>query len=688
MKKLVTLALALVLALSATAAKKVTRVSCVGNSITYGYKIPDREVNSYPAQLQKMLGDKFEVGNFGHSGTTLLRHGHNPYYKNIEFQQAMDFKGDIAVIHLGINDTDPRDWPNYRDEFINDYLWLVDQLKIANPECRIILCLLSPIGITHHRFESGTSLWLREIRDEIAHIACLLDVETIDLWDVLQSYDHLMPDALHPNAEGAGLLAKAVYKQITGDYGGLQMPMLYTDSMVLPHGKAFEISGTANALEDVTVSIAGQTQKVVTDLNGKWSVDIQPLKAGGPYTLDIKAKSRSLKYKNVLAGEIWLCSGQSNMEFTLNRSKDAKTDIPKAKDSQMRFFDMKLAHVTYEVQWEKSYLDSLNHLKGYLETQWSECTPETAAQFSAIGYYFGRELRDSLNVPIGLICNAVGGSNTESWISRDVLETKFPAILRNWTHNDFIQDWCRNRAIKNMGVDDASQRHPYQPTYLFDTGILPLEHFPIDGVIWYQGESNAHNFEAHEKLFTLMVECWRDYWKKPNLPVLTVQLSSIARPSWPWFRDSQRRLAKRIPGVQMAVSSDYGDSLDVHPREKEPIGNRLARLALNKVYMMRHVTPAGPMFRSVEFDGTAAYVNFENAKGMRSSDGKALRTFEIAGADKIFYPATATVEGDRIKLTSPDVSAPAIVRYGWQPFTRANLVNGEGLPASTFRSDL
>lgn len=229
-------------------------------------------------------------------------------------------------------------------------------------------------------------------------------------------------------------------------------------------------------------------------------------------------------------------------------------------------------------------------------------------------------LRDSLKVPVGLICNAIGGAPTEAWVDRNTLETRFPAILRNWLQNDFIQDWVRGRAAKNL-TNDAT----------------------------HLGRR-------------------------------------LNRPSWTWFRDSQLRLMKSIPNTGMAVSSDYGDSLDVHPTNKQPVGERLGRWALNQTYG-HGVTPSGPIYNKVEREGNALVVSFAYGDGLRTSDGQSPRCFEIAGEEGLFYPAQAKIEGDQVRLTSPEVKRPRFVRYGWQPFTRANLVNSDGLPASTFRGD-
>lgn len=671
---------------SASAKKQKTiRVACIGNSITYGTGIADRTNDSYPSQLQRLLGSNYQVGNFGKPGATLLYHGHRPYVKQEEFKEAIAFKGDIAVMHLGINDTDPRNWPNYRDEFVKDYLSIMDSLRAANPKVRIILARMTPIADRHPRFVSGTKQWHGEIQTAIETVAHVSGAELIDFYEPLYPYPYLLPDAIHPNPEGAGILAKTVYSGISGDYGGLQMSQLYTDYMVLQRDMPLDIHGIANAGEKITVSISNQKATATANNQGKWSVVLKPMNAATDLTLTVEAGSAAKVYKNVAVGEVWLCSGQSNMAFMLCQADTYKRDIDNVGDPQLRLFDMKARWETYNVAWPASCLDSLNHLQYYRSTTWQPTTPDNAQWFSAIAYYYGRMLRDSLKVPVGLICNAVGGSPTEAWVDRNTLETCFPAILKNWLHNDFIQDWVRGRAAKNLTNDNTHLgRHPYEPCYLYESGILPLQKYPIKGVIWYQGESNAHNMEAHSVLFKLLVGSWRSNWSNPTMPFYFVQLSSLNRPSWPWFRYSQLQLMQQIANTGMAVSSDCGDSLDVHPLRKQPIGQRLARWALNKTYGMS-VTPSGPIYKGVVRSADALIVSFDYADNLCTSDGKQPSTFEIAEEEGMYYPATAVIEGNTVRLTSPEVKNPRYVRYGWQPFTRANLINGDALPASTFR---
>ena len=685
MKRFLFACIALSLIAISLHAQKI-KVACVGNSVTYGYGLDRPEVNAYPAQLQRLLGDEFEVGNFGKSGATLLNKGHRPYMQQEEFKKAIAFAGDRVIIHLGLNDTDPRNWPNYRDEFVSDYLALIDSFRLVNPKCKIAICRMTPISNRHQRFESGTRDWYWQIQKSIEEIAEIANVSLIDLQEGLYNRPDLLPDALHPNIEGAGIIASKVYCALTGDYGGLQLSQLYSDNMVLQREEEIVLSGIANAGDVVTVTIGRQKKKAITSSNGKWSVVLDPLQTGNPYTLTISTSKKKYVFNNVLAGEVWLCSGQSNMAFMVKEGAEKREQLAKASSKpQIRFFDMKPRWLTNSEEWDVSVLDSLNRLQYYKETKWQECNEQTAANVSAIAYEFGMMLSDSLHVPVGLIINAIGGSACESWIDRKTLEFSYPDILYTWKENDRIQPWVRERASLNVKQSSNKlQRHPYEPCYLFEAGIAPLAKYPVKGVIWYQGESNAHNIEVHEILFPLLVESWRKNWNK-ELPFYYVQLSSLNRPSWTWFRDSQRRMLKDIRCVGMAVSSDCGDSTNVHPTRKKEVGDRLARLALHDTYG-KTLTPSGPLFRSVEFTNGAAFVTFDFNEGMHSSDGESLKTFEIAEHEGVFFAAMAEVVDGRIKVWSKEVKNPRFVRYGWQPFTRANLVNKEGLPASTFRT--
>lgn len=690
--------------LHGTAQKKL-KVACVGNSITYGMKLSDRETEAYPSQLQRLLGDGYEVGNFGKNGATLLRRGHRPYMEQEEFRQAVDFGGDIVVIHLGTNDTDPRDWPNYGDEFVADYLALMDSLRTNNPAARFIIAKPAPIADRHPRFQSGTRDWLQQIGKAVESVARVSGAELIDFHEPLYRYPWILHDSVHPTAEGASILAATVYGAITGDYGGLQMSELYSDHMILQRDRPLAIRGRADAGCEIVVKLVTKKGRVqayaqtTSDNRGRWQVTLPPQPAGEGYELHLFSTSANrfgsdqiLCYKDVAIGEVWLCSGQSNMAWRLEQS-DGGADAAR-NDEGLRLFDMKEKWPTDNLVWDSAAIDSVKHLQYYRPTAWERSSTDNSRRFSAVAYSFGRMLRDSLKVPVGLICNAVGGATTESWIDRNTLETDFPKILENWLHNDFIQDWARGRAARNLGLegkditDDFRHRHPYEPCYLFESGIYPLDRFPLRGVIWYQGESNAHNVEAHERLFRLLVKSWREYWADADMPFHFVQLSSLNRPSWPAFRNSQRLLSAEIPHTGMVITSDLGDRADVHYRNKCPVGERMALLALAADYGHAAVG-ASPEISSAVQRGGEVVLTFKPAQGVKTSDGRAPRTFELADEDGLYHPAQAVLRDGAVVLRCPSVVAvPRFVRYAWQPYSRANLVGPTGLPVSTFRAEV
>ena len=683
MKRLL-LSLLLLLFLLPLSARRTIKVACVGNSITYGTGVANREQNAYPVVLQRLLGKGYQVENFGKPGATLLRHGHRPYFDQPEFRAALQFRPDIAVIHLGINDTDPRNWPNYRDEFIPDYLALIDSLRAVNPHVRILVARLTPIGVDHPRFDSGTRKWREEISQAVQQVADIAHVEWIDFYASLVAHPDWMPDAVHPDARGAEVLAKVAYSGITGRYGGLQLPPVFGDNMVLQRNISFYLKGTADAGETVVVRLGGkELARGVTDARGVWNVRIPALTAVDSTTFTVSTARRTLTYHNVAVGEVWLCSGQSNMAFKLRQSSDAARDLPKATDRGLRLYHMQPRWETDNVEWDSAAVDSVSRLQYYRPARWVASSPQSAADFSAVAYYMGRMLRDSLRVPVGLICNAVGGTPIESWIDRPTLEEYYPQVLRHWKNNDFVMDWVRGRAAKNLARRPGG-RHPYHPAYCFETGMVPLLDFPLRGVAWYQGESNAHNPDSWR--FDLLARSWRMRTGDISLPFYIVQLSGIERPSWPWLRNTQRLAQRSVFATQMVVTSDLGLRHDVHPPYKRPVGERLAQSMLRHTYG-RSTAPVSPeVGQQSSAKDDRVELDLREAQGLHGSDGQPLRGFEIAGADELFYPATVQLDAEgKVQLRSSEVAKPCYVRYGWQPFPTCNVVNAAGLPLGTFR---
>lgn len=567
-----------VLPLAAGKPKKPIKVSCMGNSITYGLKLENREQEAYPVQLQRMLGKNYLVGNFGKPGATLLRRGHRPYMEQEEFRKAMEFAGDIVIIHLGINDTDPRDWPVCGEDFIQDYLALIDSLKSVNPYARILVARMTPIGHTHPRFLTGTKQYHGEIQRAIEQVAELSGVQLFDFYEPLYHYPWMLPDAVHPTAEGATFMAQAAYSAITGKFGGLQLPVWYSNNMVLPRDRTFPIRGLADTGETVRVTLAGAHYETVAGKDGRWEVKAGPFPAMQSTRLSISAGKKTLKFDNVALGDLWLASGQSNMEMELCQTASAGEA---AADPNLRLLDMKALWRTNDVAWSPQAVDSVRHLQYFQPAGWTVATPESIGRFSAVGYHFGKVLRDSLLVPVGIVCNAVGGSTAESWVDRELLETQYPEILQDWLNNPLIMEWARERAAKNLSQGEGS-RHPYEPCYLWEAGILPLKDLPVEGILWYQGESNADNIGSHEELFPLLVDSWRGVFGP--VPFYYAQLSSMNRPSWPAFRASQARLVYCRENLGMVKTEDLGEWEEVHYKNKKPVGERFAALALQDHY--------------------------------------------------------------------------------------------------------
>lgn len=671
------------------AQKAILKVACIGDSVTAGYLLSDATNESYPSQLQILMGRQYEVKNFGHSGATLLKKGSKPYSNTTECADAIAYRPDIAIIHLGLNDTDPRNWPNYNTEFDADYTWLIDALKKQNPTVKIYICRLTPIFNEHPRFKSGTRDWFWQIQSHISNIAKANQVGLIDLHEKLYRRPDLFPDALHPTKEGATILAKTVYENITQDFGGLKLAAVFTDNMVLQRNQPISVYGTANGGDTIEVTFKQQKKNVIADKYGKWKITFPSLTKGGPYEMTVQSKETNIILKNILIGDVWFCSGQSNMAFQLQNSENGSVEVKKViANSTIRLFNAKAIRDTDETAWDAATLVKTNQLE-YFSGSWSVCDSISVKDFSAIAYYFGKNIAREENVPVGLIQVAVGGSPIESWIDRNTLEydDKVVDVLTNWRKSDFIMPWVRERANVNLkNATNPKQRHPYDPSYNFEAGVEAFTKFPLKGVIWYQGESNVHNVELYEHLMQKLVESWRKAWDT-NLPFYYVQLSSMERPTWPVFRDMQNRLQNKIPNSGMAISMDYGETLNVHPIKKKEVADRLALLALRNTYG-KDVIANGPSAVKAIQKGDNILVSFALAKQLTTADKKELIGFELVNDKGIHFQSKAAIVKNQVQITIPKGEKIKTVLYAWKPFTTANLVNEAGLPCSTFKLEL
>ncbi len=676
----------LIVILSIPSYSQTVKVACIGDSVTYGYGIENSEENSYPAQLQQLLGANYKVENFGFSGATMLKNGHKPYWEKEVFKKSQEFEPNIVVIHLGLNDQGNNNWPQHKDEFENDYLEMIELYKNLPSKPKVIICRLTPTFSGHHWFEEGMRENFKEIQAKIEQIGEKASVELIDLHEPLYRFPEYFPDNLHPTKEGAKIIAQKVYGAISGNYGGLKVPLLYGENMVLQRNNPINFEGTANYNEKITAEFNKETKTTTTDFNGNWKITFEPMQAGGPFPLKIASTNATININNVYVGEVWLASGQSNMDFKVHSMESAASVLKDSLNNNIFLFSMD-GKVLSGQKFTEDELLNCNAANYFKSSGWQKTTSKNLEDFSAIAYAFAYNLQKKLNIPIGVICNAIGGSPIQSWIGRESMEQTHTTVdLLNDTHlNPLVDSWVAERIVLNMedvSISKIKARHPYDPTFLFDAGIQPIKNYAIKGVIWYQGESNAEQTALHSKLFKMLVNDWRMHFKNPEMPFYFVQLSSINRPTWGTFRDAQRKLLA-IPNTGMAVSSDIGHPADVHPKEKWPVGTRLSKIALHKNYSFTNEF-SGPLLDFVNVKGNKLQVHFKHAAGLTTSNGEKVKDIFIANSDKIFVPANAKINNNTLEVWSSEIKNPRYVKYGYTPFTNGNLINKYSLPASTF----
>ncbi len=528
---------------------------------------------------------------------------------------------------------------------------------------------------------------------------------------------------------------------------------LFSDHMVLQSGMAVPIWGTASPGEKVTVTFEGQSKSATTGADGKWMVKLAKLKAGGPNEMTIAGKN-TITIKDVLVGEVWLGSGQSNMTFYVSTKGpghqpygmlDEEKEIAAANYPQLRMFTVKTT---------KSYVPEAD-----VEGIWEVCSPATVANFSAAGYLFGRDLNQALKEPVGILLSAYGASTAEAWVPREAMaaDPKLKPMLDKFdAREDYFkahptgsndaeappapQTLNARAGAPRPGAPPTPVRDPaqdqHQPTVLWNGQIAPLVPYAIKGAIWYQGESivgGADGLMLYPHTMDVMVTEWRKHWGEGNFPFYAVQLAGQKNVSNnPMVREEQAKILA-LPNTGLAITIDTGEATNVHPKNKEPLGDRLSRIALANAYG-RKVEFSGPMYASMKVQGSAIRVKFTHAAGLKAAptpnelvgllpdspvapraaavpgaprtapapvlvtssapnpaaiaDAAHLHWFQIAGADQKFVDAEAKIDGDSVVVSSPQVSAPVAVRYAWDDYPdTANLYNSAGLPAAPFRTD-
>jgi sialate O-acetylesterase len=489
---------------------------------------------------------------------------------------------------------------------------------------------------------------------------------------------------------------------------GVKLPAIFGDNMVLQQKTNAPIWGCAEPGEKIHIQASWRQSGISTTANneGKWQAKIKTPKAGGPFTISITGRNK-IVLKDVLIGEVWVCSGQSNMALQVENVNDAKKEKASATYPNVRFFTVNKA-IT-----DKPQSDCAG--------SWSECTPDTVGDFSATAYFFGRQLHHELDVPIGLIHASVGGTPVEAWTRIESLQSEPDAapILERYAkgvanfdqatkeHAQKLKEWEEDakKAVAehlpepskpyNLLMAQTGPGHFQSPGGLYNGMIAPLIPYRIRGVIWYQGEDNALRAWQYRKLFPVMINSWRNEWGQGEFPFYYVQIApfdysifdkSLSEPICPELREAQM-MAMIVPNTGMAVTMDVDDTNNIHPKNKQDVGKRLALWALAKTYGQKGIVYSGPLYKEMKMESSKIRISFDYVGSGLMSKGDRLTHFTIAGQDREFVEADAQIDGNTIVVSSEKVKNPVAVRFAWSNTAVPNLFNKEGLPASSFRTD-
>jgi sialate O-acetylesterase len=468
----------------------------------------------------------------------------------------------------------------------------------------------------------------------------------------------------------AGLL---VAWSCVGARADVSLNNMFGDHMVLQQGIRNKVWGKADPGEAVTVTLGLQTHATKAAADGSWHVLLDAvMEYGGPHTLTVKGKN-TVTFNDVLIGEVWVCSGQSNMAWSVNQSNDPDLEKAAAKYPQIRFVTVPQVG-TQEPQWN-------------FNGKWAACTPETVGDFSAVGYFFGRQLHQTLDVPVGLIDNAWGGSAAEAWVRRDKLAAhpRLKAIHDRWVK------------LESAEQPEAKQlKGNHRPGNIHSGVLSPSIGYGIRGVIWYQGEANAARAHQYRELFPFMIASWREEWGLGEFPFYWVQLADYQaeKPepgdsAWAEIREAQTMTLEAVPNGGQAVIVDLGEGKDIHPKNKQDVAKRLARWALAETYKVPGIACKSPRFKAMEQQGAKIVLSFDDvAGGWRPFDVAEPIGFTIAGADKKFVSAKAAIAKDgRVEVWSDAVPEPVAVRYAWADNPVCNMYSADGLPLTPFRTD-
>jgi sialate O-acetylesterase len=471
----------------------------------------------------------------------------------------------------------------------------------------------------------------------------------------------------------------------------LKLHALFSDGMVLQSDFACPVWGTVEPGEEVSVAIAGQKKTAKTGADGKWSLKLDPLKSGGPHELIVGGRT-TVTVRDVFVGEVWVCSGQSNMEWVVNNSNNAADEKAAANFPQIRHFLVP----------KRQEAAPVSDVAG----SWKVCSPETVGGFTAVGYFFGRELHQKLKVPVGLIHTSWGGTAAEVWTSKRVLDATdaFKPMVEGYVKRSeayekqvaAYKEAAEKAKAEGKPAPKAPTGKPMMPSCLYNGMIANIIPYGIRGAVWYQGESNASRAKEYQTLFPAMIKNWREDWGQGDFPFGFVQLANFksnknekldlpVESSWAELREAQT-MTLSLPRTGMAVIIDIGHPTDIHPRNKQDVGRRLALWAQSQVYQ-KDLEYSGPIYESMKAEEGKIRLSFNHVGRGLEVKGEKLIGFSIAGEDHTFHWADARIDGKTVVVSCDKVAKPAAVRYAWADYPECNLYNKEGLPASPFRTD-
>ena len=484
-------------------------------------------------------------------------------------------------------------------------------------------------------------------------------------------------------------------------YADVRLPAIFSDNMILQREMKVPVWGWADPGEKVVVKLGKHSSKTKAGANGKWKLYIGPLESGGPFKLIISGKNK-ISINNVLVGEVWVCSGQSNMAMKVAKSNNAKEEIASANFPQIRHFQVNKARAAEPLEEVNPNIRNENY---WLNT-WEECDSTNVGRFTATGYYFIRKIYQELNVPVGIISTSWGGTVAEAWTPHDTLanDPQLKPILDDWLAYTNNIEWLRKAYANYLkDIEEGNKQTKEEsvffnsPSALYNGMIAPIIPYGIRGVTWYQGESNETRARQYRSLFPAMIDSWRKKWGQGDFPFLFVQLANFMQPAnqpedanWAELREAQTMALNRLPNTGMAVIIDIGEADDVHPKNKQDVGKRLALSAL-KIAYNQDIVYSSPMYESMEITGNKIRIKFkETGSGLMAKNQYGyVNGFAVAGADKKFYWAKASIENENtVVLICNEVTKPVAVRYAWANNPKdVNLYNKEGLPAAPFRTD-